>query len=167
MDNADTGLEEEDKVEEGEEEVELVIDWEEVNEDEEEKGVDDGWWDWVELVEEVKEDSIVEGEDGWTEGKSGGMEIGDGEGRAERAAAVLGWFFTEVEKACAREVCMDTRDETLFGWWVDAEKEGVAERAEAETGLVVLIFSGAWRSLTSLRSPIVTVWSNLEGEVID
>lgn len=46
MDNADKGLEEEErageKVEEGEEEVKLVIDWEELNEDEGEKGVDDG-----------------------------------------------------------------------------------------------------------------------------
>lgn len=46
MDNADKGLEEEErageKVEEGEGEVELVIDWEELNKDEEEKGVNDG-----------------------------------------------------------------------------------------------------------------------------
>lgn len=86
---------------------------------------------------------MVEGEDGWTKGNSGGMEIGDGEERAERAATVLGWFFMEVEKACAREVCMDTRVESLLGRWVDAEKEGegVAERMEAKTGLMVWIFS--------------------------
>ncbi len=72
---------------------------------------------------EVKEDSTGEDEAGLREGKWGGMEIGEGEGRAERAGAVLGWFFMEEEEgedekeARVEEVCMDNR----FGLWVEEE----------------------------------------------
>lgn len=40
------------------------------------------------MVEEVTEDGI--GEEVWIKKNRGGMEIGEGEGRAERAGAVLG-----------------------------------------------------------------------------
>lgn len=77
------------------------------------------------MLEEVKEDGIGEGEEGWTEGKWGGMAIGKGEGRAERAGAVLGWFFVEEEEGedeketWVEEVCMDTRFETPEGGVVE------------------------------------------------
>lgn len=67
---------------------ELVMGDEEVDRwTEERNGIDDGSW------EEFK-DGIVEvvKETGWTEGEWGGMEIGEGEGGAEGAGAVLGWF---------------------------------------------------------------------------
>lgn len=43
------------------------------------------------------------------------MEIGEGDGRAERAGTVLGWFFTEEgdKEAWVTEVCIDTRVEPL------------------------------------------------------
>lgn len=113
--------------EEGEEEVEPVRNWEEVKGNEEEiekgtvenKGSGDGLLEeFTEgMVEEVKKDGIGEGEEGWTEETSGGIEIGEGEGRADRAGAVLGWFVMEEEEgedekeAWVREVCVDTRVE--------------------------------------------------------
>lgn len=71
------------------------------------------------MVEDVTEDGMGESEEGWTEGKLGGMEIGEGEGRAERVGAVLGWFFMEEEdgenkkEAWVKEVCMGTGVELL------------------------------------------------------
>lgn len=50
------------------------------------------------MVEGLTEDGTGESEEGWTEGKLGGIEIGEGEGRAERVGAVLGWVFVEEEE---------------------------------------------------------------------
>lgn len=38
----------------------------------------------------VEENGIGEGEEGWIEGKLGGLEIGEGDGSVESAGAVLG-----------------------------------------------------------------------------
>ena len=144
--------------EEGMGEVELVINWEVVKEDAEE--VDDGLWEMCKegLVEEVTEDGTGESEEVWMEKNRGGMEIGEGEGRAERAGAVLGCFVMEEDEerdeevAWSKEVFVYTRVELpVRGLGMkelgrtrgevgkeETEGEGEVEETEAKMGLMVL-----------------------------
>lgn len=62
---------------------------------EEGRGAGDGE---LEDEEEFKEDVEGGDEEGWTEENFGGVETGEGEGRAEREGDVLGWFFMKEEE---------------------------------------------------------------------
>lgn len=162
MEEANEAMEEERDgemvAEEGMGEVELVINWEVVKEDAEE--VDDGLWEMCKegLVEEVTEDGTGESEEVWMEKNRGGMEIGEGEGRAERAGAVLGCFVMEEDEerdeevAWSKEVFVYTRVELpVRGLGMkelgrtrgevgkeETEGEGEVEETEAKMGLMVL-----------------------------
>lgn len=65
-----------------------------------------------------EEPGTDEDEEGWRRAMCGGVEMGAGEGRAERAGGVLGGFLgmvDEVSDSCGEKVCFDTTFECPGG----------------------------------------------------
>lgn len=69
------------------------------------------------MVVDLMEDGKGDGEEGWTKGKRGGMEIGEGEGRTEKTGAVLGCFFMDEDGGG------DEKESWVKDVWIDTGAE--------------------------------------------